>query len=127
MGWLVAGEVGSNPIRPLTEVVKMFYNSKTKEMKMKSVDIQILDGNLTNEMDPTTEQLDDYVDMLRAAVSAEIIDAEINIDLQRDTSGCSQPATVCDESGMDYSDDEYTVNELKNQVWVEWMEKHELA
>lgn len=94
---------------------------------MKTIDIQILDGNLTNEMDPTTEQLDDYVDMLRAAVHAEIIDAEINIDLQRHTSGASRPATVCDEMGMDYSDESRTVSELECSVWVEWMEKHELA
>ncbi len=99
---------------------------------MKIIEIQILDGNLTNEDDPTREQVDDYVDMLRAAVLVEYPGSEINIDLQRHTSGATRATSIIDYSdaddpGMDNTDDEYCVEEISNSVWVKWCEKHDLA
>ncbi len=94
---------------------------------MKTIDIQILDGNLTNDDIPGDDLVDDYVDMLTAAVAAEYPDAKIDIDLQRLTSGCTRPVSIVDDDGIDYSDDEYSVSKIMGAVWVEWCEKHDLA
>ena len=107
-------------------------STQTKGNEMKTIDIQILDGNLTNDDIPGDDLVDDYVDMLRAAVAAEYPGAEINIDLQRPTSGASRPTSVIDyddedDPGTDNSDAEYMVSELEGNIWVEWCEKHDLA
>lgn len=94
---------------------------------MKTIDIQILDGNLTNEDDPTREQVSDYVEMVRSAVSEIAPGAEIEIDLQH-ASGCTR---VVHAYGYDEDPDvygiEYEVSDLMNKVHADWAEKHNLA
>ena len=95
-----------------------------------TIKINVLDGNLSNEIDPTRDQVDDYVDMLENALTAEFPGFEIDVVLHRRVSGYAGPTFVWLEEDDDPREELAIAEEadrIANHVWVAWCEKHEIA
>jgi len=90
---------------------------------MKTITMQILDGNLLNNRAPTRKEVDRLVEMTREALEKEFPGADVLIDLQRDTSGATRPLTVEDDEGCDHgARDEERAHEITQRAWQEWVE-----
>lgn len=81
--------------------------------------VNVLDGNLSSEVQPNRAQTDDYVARIRVAVAEEFPGWELEVDLRRGCSGDPRPTEAWD--GADRAEAvEAAVHRIEEETWIAW-------